>query len=360
MIPRSKSVLSFGELLLRFSIDPAGSWTGGSTLPFSVGGAEANVATALALWNIPSAYFTVLPDNLLARQLAAHLEQKNIDTSRIIYFGERMGLFFVPQGGDMKHAGVIYDRKHSSFDLLKPGDFFWDTIFEGVSWFHISAISPALNADTAAVCLEAVQFASSKGIMVSLDLNYRAQLWKDKASIEVMIPIAACCDVIMGNIWSAEKLLGVKLPPYHQATHGTERSWHLAAARTCDEGLLALFPKCKTVALTFRLQEDAKKNDRSTANIGYYSTLNTRDEGLLESDVYEVCGDLNPVGSGDCFMAGLIYGYYHALPIREVLRFATAAAVKKLFEPGDSTSSTVKEIEAMLASGKFLLPQSER
>jgi len=57
----SKKVLSFGELLLRICPDGGGDWLKENVLPFYVGGAEANVATALALWDIPSAYFTVLP-----------------------------------------------------------------------------------------------------------------------------------------------------------------------------------------------------------------------------------------------------------------------------------------------------------
>ena len=54
-------VLSFGELLLRICPNAKGA----NQEPFSIGGAEANVATSLALWNIPSAYITALPKNFL-------------------------------------------------------------------------------------------------------------------------------------------------------------------------------------------------------------------------------------------------------------------------------------------------------
>ncbi|MES1161408.1 MAG: PfkB family carbohydrate kinase, partial [Bacteroidota bacterium] len=67
-----KKVLSFGELLLRICPDTEGKWLQNNTLPFFVGGAEANVATALAIWGVPSAYFTAVPDNLLSRQVAGY------------------------------------------------------------------------------------------------------------------------------------------------------------------------------------------------------------------------------------------------------------------------------------------------
>ena len=49
---QSGSVLCFGELLLRISPDADGEWLKNNQLPFYVGGAELNVATALALWGL--------------------------------------------------------------------------------------------------------------------------------------------------------------------------------------------------------------------------------------------------------------------------------------------------------------------
>ena len=125
-----RKVLCFGELLLRICPDTEGVWLEENNLSFYVGGAEANVATALALWGIPAAYLTALPDNLLARQLVGYLESHGIDASRILYEGERLGLYYLPKGKDLKHAGVIYDRAHSSFSGLRPGTIDWDSVFD--------------------------------------------------------------------------------------------------------------------------------------------------------------------------------------------------------------------------------------
>ena len=54
----------------------------------------------------------------------------------------------------------------------------WDMVLAHVSWFNFSAISPALNADVADVCLEAVEAASARNIKILVDLNYRSRLWK--------------------------------------------------------------------------------------------------------------------------------------------------------------------------------------
>ena len=45
-------VLTFGEILLRLSPALGGQWIKDSTIPTFIGGAELNVATALANWGI--------------------------------------------------------------------------------------------------------------------------------------------------------------------------------------------------------------------------------------------------------------------------------------------------------------------
>src|SRR5580658_7631849 len=136
----NKKVLSYGELLLRICPDAEGSWLQDNTLPFYVGGAEANVATALAIWDTPSAYFTALPENAMSRQLADYLGSIGIDISRIVYQGERLGLYYLPKGKDLKNAGVIYDRAHSSFAGIQPDSIHWDEALENIDWLHFSAI----------------------------------------------------------------------------------------------------------------------------------------------------------------------------------------------------------------------------
>ncbi|HUH33420.1 MAG TPA: PfkB family carbohydrate kinase, partial [Daejeonella sp.] len=147
-------VLSFGELLLRICPDSNGQWTEGNSLPVYIGGAECNVATALALWGVPSSYVTALPENYLSEQIVQSLRKKNIQTDKIRYEGDRVGLYYLPKGKDLKNAGVIYDRAGSSFTGLKPGMINWDDVFEGVYWFHFSAICPAISQQVADVCEE--------------------------------------------------------------------------------------------------------------------------------------------------------------------------------------------------------------
>ena len=340
-ISTDKKVCCFGEILLRFSPQLQGKFIEQASMPVFIGGAELNVATALAKWNIPSKYVTAVPANYLAAEMLAEVSKRNIDINAVKLCGERIGSYYLPQGADLKNSGVIYDRAYSSFASLKLGELDWDTILDDVSWFHFSAISPALNQHAAAVCLEAVQAASKKNIPISVDLNYRAKLWQYGIDpINIMPELAQYCTVIMGNIWSAEKLLGIPLAEgFNPASKDKEE--FLNQAKLSAQLIQQTFPNCKTVANTFRFDEGE--------GIKYFATLHTK-EADYNSLSYTVKTIVDKIGSGDCFMAGLIYGITQELSTQHILNFSTAAAINKLQQLGDATTSTINDIQKIIAA----------
>ncbi len=59
--------------------------------------------------------------------------------------------------------------------------------------------------------LGAYEAAREKGDnRISVDLNYRAKLWQyGVAPTAVMPGLVEYCDLVMGNLWAAEKMLGI-------------------------------------------------------------------------------------------------------------------------------------------------------
>jgi 2-dehydro-3-deoxygluconokinase len=335
-----KSVLTFGEILLRLSPEMGGEWIRKSTIPTFVGGAELNTATALASWNIPVQYCSGLPKNALAEEIAEHLESKNIDTSKMQWCGERVGIYMLPQGADLKNAGVIYDRAHSSFASIEVGQINWSDLFEDVEWLHVSAITPALSQQMADVCLEAVKEAKKAGVKISVDLNYRSKLWKyGKEPIEIMPEIAQYCDLIMGNLWAANKLLGMSLDPKVEINNANKEDY-LSECEKISKDILVKFKNCKYVANTFRF-------DFHKVGIEYYTTIFVGGN-LYVSPHFKIEKVIDKVGSGDCFMAGLLYGLYNEHQPQDIIDFAAAAAIGKLNEYGDATQQKVEDVNQIL------------
>ncbi len=334
-----KTICCFGELLLRFSPQLNGEWINRASMPVFIGGAELNVANALANWKVPVRYCTVLPENQLSTEIKAYIEEKGIETSGIRHFGSRIGAYYLPQGADLKNAGVIYDRAFSSFSELTVGKVEWEEVLKGCAWFHFSAISPALSQDVADACLEAVQVASRLGLTISVDLNYRAKLWQfGKKPVEIMPALAQYCDVIMGNIWAANTLLGIPIDRTVEQNPTQEK--YLAHSIATAEAIQIAFPTCKVVAHTFRF-------DAFQQGIQYYTTL-YKDGKQYVSPEFTTEKVVDKVGSGDCFMGGLIYGLSQHHAPQEIIDFAAAAAFGKLQEYGDASQQTVEDVNGTL------------
>lgn len=329
-----KKIFCFGELLLRMSPGSNRQWINNAQIPVYIGGAELNVATALSKWNIPAKYCTALPDNYLSKGIIEELRLKNIDTSSIHISGSRIGIYYLPQGVDMKNISVFYDRSHSSFAELKPGMINWDEILKDCSWFHFSAISPALNKDIAATCKEALEAASAKGLTISVDLNYRASLWQyGKQPVDVMPELVQYCNVVMGNIWSAEHLLGFASPI--KESKGKSKEELIEAAGKSMKQMHHTYSKITTMAYTFRLEQT------------YFGVLQ-QGVKMAVSKEFQLENIVDKVGSGDCFMGGLIYGLSHQQASQETIDFAAAAAVGKMQEKGDATSQTTESVKNTL------------
>ena len=323
-----KKVCCFGEFLFRMS--PSVDAINDQCMPFFIGGAELNVAHALANWELPVKYVSALPQHSLAEIAVQSMNKKGIDTRSIFFQGDRIGIYFLPVGSDLKNTGVIYDRAGSSFSKLKTGMLDWENILKDCAWFHFSAISPALNKDIAEVCLEAVVAAKKMGLTVSVDLNYRSKLWQ--YGIEppmIMNQLVQHCDVIMGNIWSVESLLGI--PAGIENSIGKTTDELLFAANSSIKNLKQSYPAAKTIAYTFRLDNH------------YWSVLNQQDEQFV-SNQYQILDVVDKVGTGDCYMAGIIFGISNQLNPQKIIEFSTAAAVGKHGEAGDHTCQSKNDV----------------
>src|SRR5690606_26365422 len=198
-------ILSFGEILIRQqSLGNTFFNKTNNRLEIFPGGSEANVAASLAQMGDKVAYCSALPQNSLSDEILEILNDLGVHTDKVLHTGDRLGTYILMSANGLSKGEVIYDRKYSSFSQLTIEDIDIDKLFEGVSWLHWTALTPALNQEMADLTADLLQEASDRNITISVDLNYRNRLWQyDKEPIAIMPQLAAHCDVIMGNIWAA-------------------------------------------------------------------------------------------------------------------------------------------------------------
>ena len=329
-----QQILSFGEILIRQQSQGLSFFGSDSNLlEIFPGGSEANVAASLALMGNSVAYMTAMPENALSTEVIHVLQQHKVDTRKIIFTGDRIGSYLLLSADGLTKGEVIYDRKYSSFSQLKISELPLAEILEGVSWLHWTALSPALNQDMANLMEALLQAAHDRNIPISVDLNYRNKLWQyGKEPIEVMPKLVQYCTVIMGNIWAANKMLGIGLDA--NLDRYTSKENYLQAAANSAQEIFKAYPNCKHLAYTFRFMDNPQHNL-------FYGTYHCPGQDL-HSETFETNQLVDRIGSGDAFMAGFIHALVRNLSPQEIIDTATGAGFQKLFVRGDFGNGKIK------------------
>ncbi len=341
----NQRIVTFGEIMLRLATPGFERFSQIKQFNVSFGGGEANVAVSLANFGLKVDYVTRLPKNDIADACIMDLRRYNVGTDKIIFGGDRVGIYFLETGAVARPSKVIYDRANSAIAEVRPGMINWDAVLDGVTWFHWTGITPAISEGAALVCKEAIEAANKKGITVSTDLNFRKNLWKwGKKAPEVMPDLVSGCDIILGNEEDAEKVFGI----HPEGVDVTSGKVEAAAYESVCRQLMKKFPGAKKVIITLRGSINANHNT--------WSGVLFDGKKLCEAPVYDITHIVDRVGGGDSFMAGLIYGLI-TFPEddQRALNFAVAASCLKHTINGDFNMVSVKEVEALMggdASGR--------
>ena len=330
------NIATFGEIMLRLSPPGKELLFQSPRLEAVFGGGEANVAVSLAILGHRSRWISVVPANPVGEAALRELRRYGVDVGAVVRGGRRLGIYFAETGANERPSQVIYDREGSGIAEAKPGDIDWPRALDGMDRLHVSGITPALSASAAALTLEAVKAARARKMAVSLDLNYRAKLWKyGRPAHEVMRELAAQADLLIGNEEDCQKALGIGAP-----VDVTAGKLDLKAYEGLTAAVMSAFPNASRVAVTLRESLSADWNRWS-------GVLRTAKE-FLAGPTYEIRSIVDRIGTGDAFAAGLIHGLASFKTDGEALDFAVAAAALKHSIPGDFNLSAEKDITALV------------
>ncbi|HYC87545.1 MAG TPA: sugar kinase [Chryseosolibacter sp.] len=329
-----RRIVTLGEIMMRLTPPAHQRFTQASIFEIVFGGSEANVSLALAGMGLTCDHVTRFPNNDLARAAVQFLQSKGVQTTHILYGGDRIGLYFLEHGAMQRSSRIIYDRYHSAFANIEPGMVNWNSVLEGAAWFHWTGITPAISAGAAATCLEALQAARDHELIVSADINYRRNLWRyGKNARDIMPELIGLTDYVVGDIGDFENCVGISGDDYTSAS----------------SNMMETFPRLRALATTKRTSPSASHNN--------IKACLWNGSALLQSREYELTNIVDRIGAGDAFMAGLIYGWMLHSDDQVALDFATAACAWKHSIPGDSNIATVEEIESLMEGinvGKLL------
>lgn len=335
-----KKVVTFGEIMLRLAPQEHLRFSQATSFDVVYGGGESNVAVSLANYGVPVDFVTRLPKNDIGDCALMEMRKRNVGVDKIVFGGDRLGIYFLETGAVSRGSKVVYDRAHSAMSEIDEGMVDWEKVFEGTEWFHWTGITPAISQGAANACLEAVKVASKMGITISTDLNYRAKLWNYGVEPEaIMTELTSYCDIILGNEEDAEKHFGIKPEGLDITTQG-EHVKAEAFLSVCQQ-MMEKFPNAKKVITTLRGSLSASHN--TWAGVLYDG------ETMFTSPEYNITHIVDRVGGGDSFMAGLIYGLLtYPDNDQNALNFAVAASALKHTIKGDANLVTIDEVKKLM------------
>ena len=326
----AKKVITFGEIMLRLAPEGYYRFVQADTFGATYGGGEANVAVSLANYGFDAKFVTKLPAHEIGQAAVNSLRKYGVDTSYITRGGDRVGIYFLEKGASQRPSKVIYDRAGSSIATATKEDFNWKEIFDGAEWFHFTGITPALNDEVAAICLEACKAAKENGVRISCDLNYRNKLWSKEKAGEVMGELCKYVDVCIANEEDAADVFGIHAANTDVTTGTVNHEGYKDVAKQ----LADRFGFSK-VAITLR--ESISANDNN------WSAMLYDGNDYFFSKKYKM-HIVDRVGGGDSFGGGLIAASLNGFDSQATIEFAVAASCLKHSIEGDMNLVSMDEV----------------
>jgi 2-dehydro-3-deoxygluconokinase len=315
------AVVTFGEAMIRLSPSGPLRLEQAQSLDIWAAGAELNVAVGLSRLGAEVSWVSRLPSNQLGRKVAASARANGVNTRDVVWADDaRMGLFFVEVGYPPRPSSTLYDRADSAFGCLDPDEFDWRELLDGATAFHTSGITPALSEACARATVEALQAARETGCRTSYDLNFRRLLTTPEDARERVERLAPLIDVLIGS--------GAELA----AVFGLDEDAREIARRLRDD-------------LGFELVVASSRVDASDGTQVRQSISVGEDVHELTSPAFR---SVDPLGGGDAFCAGLIFGLMSS-GIHRGLELGNAMAALKQSIVGDFAIVDPQEVERLLS-----------
>lgn len=314
----SNPVVCFGEILLRLAPPGRQMLVQAHGLELVVGGAEANVASALAALGHAVRFAGAVAGNPLGDRALAALRACGVDVSHVTRAAGRMGLYFLESGSGPRPSAITYDRAGSAFAGAAPEAIDFAGALAGARLLHCGGITPALGPAGVALARAAQGAARVAGVPICFDGNYRAQLWAawDSDPAAILAELVADATILIGNHRDIALLLGRDFSGEGEARR-----------REAAEAAFAAFPRLELIASTAR-HLVTSDHHRISARVDSRA-------GSHQTDEIDVTGIVDRIGTGDAFAAGVLDGWLEGRELAVMAQRGLALAALKHTIPGD-------------------------
>ncbi|WP_327369549.1 sugar kinase [Streptomyces sp. NBC_01217] len=332
-------VVCLGESMVTFLPSQPGRLADVPSFSRGIGGAESNVACALAAAGHRAAWVSRVGADGFGDHLVEAIAGYGVDTRAVRRDPARpTGIYFrtaTDRATDVHE--VAYYRSGSAASAMSPDNVPYEALFAG-RVLHLSGITAALSADCLALLHDLTAPRSGRPL-ISFDVNHRPGLWRDAgAAPDVLLDLARRCDLVFVGEDEAEEAWGVK---------GAE-----AIRAVLPEPGVLVVKRGATGATVFSgLRPGPRSSIAGGAEFapGEAETVPGRAESVTTVPALRV-DVVAPVGAGDAFAAGFLSATLRDLPVRDRVRHGHLMAAAVLTVPGDLTDPPARAHADALAA----------
>jgi 2-dehydro-3-deoxygluconokinase len=307
-------LVTFGDGVLR--LGPPGSERLETAREFEVRAAGSAPATAVAAQRLgaDTTWLSKLPDTPMGHRVRDGFGGTGIDTQIVWAERGRQGTYYIEHAGAPRGVKVHYDLADTAFSTVSVDDFDL-TPLRDARGFYVTGIAPALSDAARETTANLLRAARQSGTTVTLDLNYRSNLWSESAARDTLTQLFPAVDVLVVTIEDVRNVLDYDVEKAPQAAH------RIAADHDFT-----------TVVVT--------RGERGA--IAWHDSVVHDHEGYDTETI-------DPIGAGDAFAGAFVARRLDGDDIRTALDYATATASLERTIPGDVATVTRDEVETVVA-----------
>ncbi|QDY78761.1 sugar kinase [Streptomyces qinzhouensis] len=294
-------VTCLGESMVTFLPTVPGRLADVPAFTRAIGGAESNVACALAAAGHRTAWVSRVGADGFGDHLVAAVAGYGVDTSAVARDpGRPTGVYF-RTATDRAASGheVAYYRAGSAASAMSPRTVPYSLVAR-TRVLHLSGITAALSADCLALLRE-LMLPREERPLISFDVNHRPGLWRAADAGPVLLGLARGADLVFVGEDEAETTWGISGP----------------------DAIRAALPEPRTLIV---------KQGAAGATAYVRGDDGTDAVVFARAPAVDVVA---PVGAGDAFAAGYLSATLRGLPPRDRLRHGHLTAAAALTVPGD-------------------------
>jgi len=197
-------VVTFGETMVLFAPGERDRLEFAPAYHASIGGAESNCAIGLARLGHSVCWVSRVGSDPFGSRVLKTLRGEGVDVSRVeVSANEPTGIMFKDPGPG-NTSRIFYYRRNSAAAALRAESF--DSL--RTKYLFVTGITPALSDSNRALTFEMVDRFRAADAKVVFDPNMRFRLWNADQARTVFLDLAKKCDILIPSLTEAEILTG--------------------------------------------------------------------------------------------------------------------------------------------------------